>query len=137
MTDEPLFWVQRLVFAYQGPKDIDFDPDSELGLTGRTVSPSPLPSAIYLETIRDILAGNGTLTSGNLAIAIDATIAHEMGHTPGVGHMGVPGIMVAGGHVQGYPEPLYGRPPVLDYFQPSPSFASAERVGGKEASTDD
>jgi hypothetical protein len=85
MRDEPGFWVQRLVFAYQPADTQDRDPNSESAVMGLT-SDSRRRSAVYIEVIRDYLAEAGKLTPANLAVSIDAVTAHEMGHTPRADH---------------------------------------------------
>jgi len=92
LHDEPAFWVQLLVAAYQPAAPLDCDPDdrrdknkfynSILGqetkkaVFGWTYLDGSDLSAIYLETIRDCFVGG----IDNL----DFVVTHETGHGPGL-----------------------------------------------------
>jgi len=95
LHDEPAFWVQLLVAAYQPAAPLDCDPDDRR-LGGRFYNSTPgleagnavfawtyddsQLSVIYLETIRDCYSGG--------LDGLGTVVSHETGHGPGVQPIG-------------------------------------------------
>jgi uncharacterized repeat protein (TIGR01451 family) len=93
LKDEPWFWTQTLVAAYQPADKEDCDPDgvrevgghlyfakegeeSNWAVFGWTFDKGPDLSAIYLETVRDCYPGGLN--------ALNLVVSHETGHGPGL-----------------------------------------------------
>jgi len=90
-ADRDEYWYTLLVMAYQYREPNDNDPTPESLIRGLTISDSPIYpkfSSVYVEAVRDWLAGNRNDPdfSERLQRDIDRVVAHELGHAPGNGN---------------------------------------------------
>jgi hypothetical protein len=86
----PDFWVAYILGAFQGPMSKDRDPNPTIQDMGSIEVGATFVrggSAIYLETIYDLVAGNGFAgtsppppTEGDLRTQEQDTVVHEIGH---------------------------------------------------------
>ncbi len=90
-ADRNEYWYTLLVMAYQYRDANDNDPTPESLIRGLTISDSPIYpkiSTVYVEAVRDWLAGNRNDADflQRLQRDIDRVVAHELGHAPGNGN---------------------------------------------------
>ena len=90
-ADRKEYWYTLLVVAYQYRAPYDNDPAGESLIRGLTVGASPIYprfSSMYVEAIRDWIAGNrndaGFMTK--VQRDISRVAAHEIGHAPSNGN---------------------------------------------------
>ena len=90
VDSEQYFWVVHVVGAYEGPDELDYDPNTELFLLGYTfLKMTDGPIAVYFETIRDVAANypGGTVDE---QVIRERIVLHEVLHRF-LGPHGAPG----------------------------------------------
>jgi hypothetical protein len=77
------FWNHYVIVSYQPHKSVAGDPIGAL-LEGATMPTGygPRYSVVFIESIRDGVAGYGDPNIGALNTRIDEVVAHEIGHSP-------------------------------------------------------